>query len=1550
MKLPYQSGHSQSHNRKQIGQGLVEFSLILPMLLFLLLGILDYGRILLVYSNASSSVRNAARQGTLVGTVTDAQMGPDTQRYMACATIDDFAQNVYGANVNSVDILYFNTREKTSAERDAIETALNALDPTTLATLDPADYDCADDTINGPRNRNPDISAGAIQTGDLMVILLSARIDFITPLLSSVFPSFEITFRAQRTLVESLVLNVEGDDLDGDGLLDRWEFERFGCILENTEDLNNPVFLLPDTSIARRVGLSWAYVQAGYSNSPATEPIAQTPPPGTPAASGYSIPNDCARDNLSQSLFDDPTQYDYLDCTTPDPDPTDDILEDCIIIATGLFSSTSDPDNDGCNNGCEEARGTKPIDTLTGFAASDSDGDGLSDAAEIGTGTDPNDDDSDDDGLLDGQERCEVINDVDPTICDSVPSGLTWSDTNPLSSDTDNDGLDDFSEFSGGITLPNDGDTDNDGLDDGTETNGFVIDLEINGVIFTTGTIFTDPSASGGDTDGDGIGDGDEVNGYSITNAIDGTITVKSHPADADTDDDGVCDGDGTGGSCSGVADVNPTRSDTDSDGLTDGEEQLTYNTVADNINSDADACDLDDGFEMLGDQSMASFTAYGDYDFDADGDVNAMDLDSDGDGITDCDEVNIYGSNPYDNNSDGLDSFTDDQEVDPANWCLEIMRDDSAETLPCGGAGGGTDSDVDGLPDAWELLYFPDLSNDASADNDSDGCNNQCELDRRTDPNDPDTDNDGINDGLETGSNPLIRDTDNDGLIDGFESSDTCLDLVSLNDMDAPLPPPSPPYTDANCYATNPLLTDSDLDGLLDGAELIDMFVDINGVSNTPVGTTDPTDPDTDNDGLLDGEEINGVLVNTVINGSAVAPVIRSNPNSTDSDGDGVQDYLESKVYNIFANDSDTDDDMVQDGSTVGTLGELPNSFDNSLSYYDTNPREEDTDNDGLLDRAEIDGFNISVTTYDAGGTPTTVNPTAIAGYDIGNPFSTTNLSPRISDTDGDGLSDGDEVNVGDVTNPTLANTDGDTDAGGNPIVDGADNCPIHVNSNQQDLDTDGIGSVCDASEAATTVYVDPITDASNLVDATNWTPSVVVRAVNTLNQVQSGVNITVTFTDPNNGGATVGTAQTCTTNASGECTVDIGSRSQATFPDLDVAVTNLTNEPVGLTYTPASNDGPIAISVPPLSVHVETIAGSNSGTPSAWEAFATVTVHDDFGATVNGVDVEVTFTDNDGTVSVEVCTTSGAGQCQVSTGVASLDSTDPTATATITDITNLGGYGYDDTSNAAPEVINAPSLDVHVSAISGSSTGDTSDWEASATVTVIDEDSNTVNGVDVNVEFFNAGGTVATDTCTTTGAGQCVVQTPNSALDGADANVTVTITSITNLGAYGYDAASDVADVVINPPAPVGSITAQIRINNDSANQSGVHYQITNTSASAITNIRVRVYFTTDAGRPASQYVLDRDYESSGNPQTSPTGPFLHSGNIYYFEINYGTKSLAAGATWLYQWRLHLSSYNNDYDAANDWWYTGITSSYADTAYLPVYINGVLETGNEP
>ena len=189
--------------------------------------------------------------------------------------------------------------------------------------------------------------------------------------------------------------------------------------------------------------------------------------------------------------------------------------------------------------------GFRPID-----APIDSDLDGLGDDAEINLGTDHLDQDTDDDGLSDGEEVFTFS--TDPTNLDTDSDGLqdgtelgnvSWwtgdsgngiegtdtsiyipdadpnTTTDPLDDDTDNDGLMDGQEdvnqdgeFMGIELDPNNFDGDNDGLSDGLE-----LGLDVPNGNDTDMTVFVadaDPStttrATLRDTDGGGIHDGIE--------------------------------------------------------------------------------------------------------------------------------------------------------------------------------------------------------------------------------------------------------------------------------------------------------------------------------------------------------------------------------------------------------------------------------------------------------------------------------------------------------------------------------------------------------------------------------------------------------------------------------------------------------------------------------------------------------------------------------------------------------------------------------------------------------------------------------------------------------------------------------------------------------------------------------------------------------------------------------------------------------------------------------------------------------------------------------
>ncbi len=124
----------------------------------------------------------------------------------------------------------------------------------------------------------------------------------------------------------------------------------------------------------------------------------------------------------------------------------------------------------------------------------DKDQDGLLKKEEQQLGTDPNNPDSDNDGLKDGEE-------------------VNTYKTNPLKSDTDGDGLSDYDELMKYKTDPLKTDSDGDGLSDGEEILKFK----------------TNPMNV--DTDGDGLKDGEEVMKY------------KTEPLKADTDNDGLKDG-----------------------------------------------------------------------------------------------------------------------------------------------------------------------------------------------------------------------------------------------------------------------------------------------------------------------------------------------------------------------------------------------------------------------------------------------------------------------------------------------------------------------------------------------------------------------------------------------------------------------------------------------------------------------------------------------------------------------------------------------------------------------------------------------------------------------------------------------------------------------------------------------------------------------------------------------------------------------------------------------------------------------------------------------
>ena len=82
------------------GQGMVEFALTLPLLLALVFGVIEFGRLLFFYSAITTGTREAARYGAAAGLV-----GGSDARYQDCTGIRSAARRISGlAGVEDGDV------------------------------------------------------------------------------------------------------------------------------------------------------------------------------------------------------------------------------------------------------------------------------------------------------------------------------------------------------------------------------------------------------------------------------------------------------------------------------------------------------------------------------------------------------------------------------------------------------------------------------------------------------------------------------------------------------------------------------------------------------------------------------------------------------------------------------------------------------------------------------------------------------------------------------------------------------------------------------------------------------------------------------------------------------------------------------------------------------------------------------------------------------------------------------------------------------------------------------------------------------------------------------------------------------------------------------------------------------------------------------------------------------------------------------------------------------------------------------------------------------
>ena len=708
-------------------------------------------------------------------------------------------------------------------------------------------------------------------------------------------------------------------------------------------------------------------------------------------------------------------------CAYPWPVPTD--------------PTKADSDGDGVSDRDEWLNGSVPPNPPIFH---DSDADGLSNLEECNTyGTNCTNPDTDFDGLRDGFERdyfkneCgitnntimgEYLNDFDVDD-DSMIEGLELVyGTDILDPDTDKDGALDGLEFGFYLTDPLNDDTDGDGIVDGDEieagTNPLKIDTDDDGLtdyyeskeheteLLFVGNISykTDPLSP--DTDGDGISDGDEVLGWHW--AINRIVTNGLFPSSNKTlwgehvtpegewwqwkwNRERVYD---FPDPYRARFQTNPVEPDTDRDGLTDGKEKemvlspLTDDTDVDGI-PDIEEMEL---IKTIGNETGWPIDKWKRYDiwhyldFDKDGlsDFNEVLLfdnaswwerrelllspDADGDGLTDWEEVRVPITIIQ-----GHFNRTDD-----GNVCMNMEKYLFNVSMSIANV---TEDDLDNgnisaeLMETFSVNGYP-LSETSQVANVTGEDSEWVITDVITDVGKKfilRKEGESLNvtgifyneSIIKAYTDPLNPDSDEDGLSDGEE-----VKVYGTN----PLNPDSDEdglsdYAEAITYDTDPMNPDTDSDGPFagwnDGIEL-ELWME-RGVTAIPALHDYLTDPDADDDGIVDGLEFMNASENPLYS-DPLNPDVNANfiidGYETDYDGDGLTDCVEFYT--------------APPGYTLPTKASLNDAFNQSESYNAT---------------------YYNKTIFDA-TTLRFVNHTCYF----------------IADTDDDGWSDGDEVNIYDT------------------------------------------------------------------------------------------------------------------------------------------------------------------------------------------------------------------------------------------------------------------------------------------------------------------------------------------------------------------------------------------------------------------------------------------------------------------------------------------------------------------------------------------------------